>query len=74
MQRAYDNVIHVVLQHLNVVMCLDRAGLVGEDGRNDHGVFDIACMRSFEPDDRLADERDRVAEPDVHGLADGDRS
>ena len=48
MQRAYDNVIHdVALQHLNVVMCLDRAGLVGEDGPTHHGVFDIACMRSI---------------------------
>ena len=47
MQRAYDNVVHdVALQGLPVVMCLDRAGLVGEDGPTHHGVFDIAYMRS----------------------------
>lgn len=46
MQRAYDNVIHdVALQNLHVVMCLDRAGLVGEDGATHHGQFDIAYMR-----------------------------
>lgn len=46
MQRGYDQVIHdVALQNLNVVMCLDRAGLVGEDGATHHGVFDIAYMR-----------------------------
>lgn len=46
MQRAYDNVIHDVAIHkLNVVMCLDRAGLVGEDGVTHHGIFDIAYMR-----------------------------
>lgn len=46
MQRAYDNVIHdVAIQKLNVVMCLDRAGLVGEDGATHHGIFDIAYMR-----------------------------
>ncbi len=43
MQRAYDNVIHdVALQNLPVVLCLDRAGLVGEDGATHHGAFDIA--------------------------------
>lgn len=43
MQRAYDNVIHdVALQNLGVVMCLDRGGLVGEDGATHHGAFDIA--------------------------------
>lgn len=43
MQRAYDNVIHdVALQNLPVVMCLDRAGLVGEDGATHHGAFDLA--------------------------------
>ena len=46
MQRAFDQVIHdVALQRLNVVMCLDRAGLVGDDGATHHGVFDIAYMR-----------------------------
>ena len=47
MQRAYDNVIHdVALQGLHVVMCLDRAGLVGEDGETHHGVFDVAFLDS----------------------------
>lgn len=47
MQRAYDNVIHdVALQNLNMVICLDRAGLVGADGATHHGVFDIACFRT----------------------------
>ena len=48
MQRAYDQVIHdVALQNLAVVFCLDRAGLVGEDGATHHGVFDIAYMRAI---------------------------
>ena len=43
MQRAYDNVIHdVALQNLPVTFCLDRGGLVGEDGATHHGVFDMA--------------------------------
>lgn len=46
MQRAYDNVIHdVALQKLDVVFCLDRAGLVGEDGPTHHGAFDLAYFR-----------------------------
>lgn len=46
MQRAYDNVIHDVAIHKqHVVLCLDRAGLVGEDGPTHHGVFDLAYMR-----------------------------
>ena len=45
MQRAYDNVIHdVALQNLPVVMCLDRAGIVGEDGATHHGAFDLAYL------------------------------
>ena len=45
MQRAYDNVIHdVAIQDLPVVMCLDRGGLVGEDGVTHHGVFDMAAF------------------------------
>jgi len=45
-QRAYDNVIHdVALLNLPVVLCLDRAGLVGEDGPTHHGAFDIAALR-----------------------------
>ena len=47
MQRAYDQVIHdVAIQNLHVIFCLDRGGLVGEDGPTHHGVFDIAYMRS----------------------------
>ncbi|MCH5335190.1 MAG: 1-deoxy-D-xylulose-5-phosphate synthase [Alistipes sp.] len=47
MQRAYDNVIHdVAIQNLHVVMCLDRGGLVGEDGATHHGMFDMACFGS----------------------------
>ena len=46
MQRAYDNVIHdVALQNLDMVMCLDRAGLVGADGATHHGAFDLAAFR-----------------------------
>ncbi|MFA7043159.1 MAG: 1-deoxy-D-xylulose-5-phosphate synthase [Bacteroidales bacterium] len=45
-QRAYDNIIHdVALQKLPVVLCLDRAGLVGEDGPTHHGAFDLAYLR-----------------------------
>jgi 1-deoxy-D-xylulose-5-phosphate synthase len=48
MQRAYDQIIHdVALQKLPVIFCLDRGGLVGEDGPTHHGVFDIAYMRSI---------------------------
>ncbi len=46
-QRAYDNIIHdAALLNLPVVLCLDRAGLVGEDGPTHHGVFDIAALRA----------------------------
>lgn len=46
MQRAYDQVIHdVAIQNLHVIMCLDRAGLVGEDGPTHHGAFDLAYLR-----------------------------
>lgn len=46
MQRAYDNIIHdAALQNLNMVLCLDRAGLVGEDGATHHGSFDLAYLR-----------------------------
>jgi len=46
LQRAYDQVIHdVALQDLPVILCLDRAGLVGEDGATHHGVFDLAYLR-----------------------------
>ncbi|HYQ58632.1 MAG TPA: 1-deoxy-D-xylulose-5-phosphate synthase [Draconibacterium sp.] len=48
MQRAYDQVVHdVAIQNLHVIFCLDRGGIVGEDGPTHHGVFDIAYMRSI---------------------------
>ena len=47
-QRAYDNIIHdVALLNLPVVFCLDRAGLVGEDGPTHHGAFDLAALRTI---------------------------
>ena len=46
LQRAYDQIIHdVALQNLPVIFCLDRAGIVGEDGATHHGVFDISYLR-----------------------------
>ncbi|APG65973.1 1-deoxy-D-xylulose-5-phosphate synthase [Tenacibaculum todarodis] len=46
LQRAYDQIIHdVALQNLPVIFCLDRSGLVGQDGATHHGVFDIAYLR-----------------------------
>lgn len=48
MQRAYDGVIHdVAIQKLNVVFCLDRGGLVGDDGETHHGSFDLVYMRTI---------------------------
>ncbi|MDR0364106.1 MAG: 1-deoxy-D-xylulose-5-phosphate synthase [Bacteroidales bacterium] len=48
MQRAYDQVIHdIALQQLPVVLCLDRGGLVGEDGPTHHGAFDLAYFRAI---------------------------
>ena len=45
-QRAYDKIIHdIAILKLNVVLCLDRAGLVGEDGPTHHGAFDLAALR-----------------------------
>ena len=47
-QRAYDEIVHdVALQNLPVVLCFDRAGLVGEDGATHHGCFDLAAYRSI---------------------------
>jgi 1-deoxy-D-xylulose-5-phosphate synthase len=61
LQRAYDQVIHdVALQNLSVIFCLDRAGLVGEDGATHHGVFDLAYLNCipnlmiFAPKDAIA--------------------
>lgn len=54
MQRAYDNVIHdVALQRLHVIFCLDRAGLVGNDGATHHGQFDLVMFRCI-PNMRVA--------------------
>ncbi|MBQ9498211.1 MAG: 1-deoxy-D-xylulose-5-phosphate synthase, partial [Selenomonadaceae bacterium] len=48
MQRAYDQVLHdICLQNLPVLLCLDRAGLVGEDGATHHGAFDLAYLRTI---------------------------
>ncbi len=48
MQRAFDQVVHdVAIQKLPVILCLDRAGLVGDDGPTHHGAYDIAYMRSI---------------------------
>lgn len=47
MQRAYDMIVHdVALQNLNVALCMDRAGLSGDDGPTHHGLFDISFLRS----------------------------
>ncbi len=47
LQRGYDHIIHdIALQHLPVIFCIDRAGIVGEDGATHHGAFDIAYMRT----------------------------
>ena len=60
LQRAYDQVIHdVAIQNLPVIFCLDRAGLVGEDGATHHGVFDIAYLRCI-PNLMIAAPRDEV--------------
>ena len=46
MQRAYDNIVHdVALQNLHVVFCIDRAGIVGNDGATHHGLLDLAYLR-----------------------------
>lgn len=48
LQRAYDSVLHdICIQNLHVTLCLDRAGLVGDDGYTHHGVFDYAYLRSI---------------------------
>ena len=60
LQRAYDQLIHdVAIQNLPVIFCLDRAGLVGEDGATHHGVFDIAYLRCI-PNLIIAAPRDEV--------------
>ena len=48
MQRAYDQIIHdMALQKLPAIFCMDRAGLVGNDGPTHHGIFDVSFMRSI---------------------------
>src|SRR5690606_6806358 len=60
LQRAYDQVIHdVALQGLPVIFCLDRAGLVGQDGATHHGVFDIAYLRCI-PDFIIVSPRNEI--------------
>ena len=65
MQRAYDQVIHdVCIQNLPVVFCLDRAGLVGEDGPTHHGAFDLTFLRSI-PNMHLIAPRDEADLPNA---------
>ncbi len=60
LQRAYDQVVHdVCLQNLPVIFCIDRAGLVGEDGPTHHGVFDVAYLRHI-PNLQLLAPRDEA--------------
>ena len=60
-QRAYDQIIHdVALQRLPVVLCFDRAGLVGEDGATHNGAFDLAAYRSI-PDTIISAPRDEIS-------------
>ncbi len=59
-QRAYDQIVHdVCLQNLPVTLCLDRAGLVGEDGATHHGAFDFSFLRHI-PNIRIIAPRDEV--------------
>jgi 1-deoxy-D-xylulose-5-phosphate synthase len=59
-QRAYDEIIHdIALQHLPVVLCFDRAGLVGEDGATHQGAFDMAAYRSI-PDTVISAPRNEL--------------
>ena len=59
-QRAYDEIIHdIAIQRLNVVLCLDRAGLVGEDGATHQGAFDLASLRCI-PDTIIAAPKDET--------------
>lgn len=61
MQRAYDQIIHdAALQKLDMVLCLDRAGLVGEDGATHHGALDLAYLRCI-PNVTIASPIDEIA-------------
>ncbi|WP_418509006.1 1-deoxy-D-xylulose-5-phosphate synthase [Corallibacter sp.] len=65
LQRAYDQIIHdVALQKLPVVFCLDRAGLVGEDGATHHGAFDLAYLRCI-PNLTIFAPRDEIELRDI---------
>jgi len=69
MQRAYDQIIHdVCLQNLPVTLCLDRAGLVGEDGPTHHGAFDLSWLRAV-PNLAIAAPRDEDALRDALSTA-----
>lgn len=69
MQRAYDNIIHdVALQNLPVVLCLDRGGLVGEDGATHHGAYDLAYLSAI-PNMVVAAPRDERVLRDMMRLA-----
>lgn len=60
LQRAYDQVIHdIALQNLAVVFCIDRAGIVGNDGATHHGIFDIAFLRAI-PNMIIAAPKDEI--------------
>ena len=64
-QRAYDQIVHdVALQNLPVVLCFDRAGLVGEDGATHHGCFDLAAYRSI-PNATIAAPRNELELKDL---------
>ncbi|MBQ3765803.1 MAG: 1-deoxy-D-xylulose-5-phosphate synthase [Bacteroidales bacterium] len=64
-QRAYDQIIHdVALQNLPVILCFDRAGLVGEDGATHHGCFDLAAYRSI-PNAMIAAPRNELELKDM---------
>lgn len=64
-QRAYDQIIHdVALQQLPVVLCFDRAGLVGEDGPTHHGCYDLAAYRSI-PGTTVASPKDEIELKDM---------
>jgi 1-deoxy-D-xylulose-5-phosphate synthase len=68
MQRSYDQIVHdVCLQKLNVNFCLDRAGLVGEDGATHHGAFDIAFLRHI-PNMVVMAPKDEAELQDMLGL------
>lgn len=71
-QRAVDNVIHdAALQNLDMVLCLDRAGLVGEDGATHHGAFDIAIFRGIPNITIMAPMEGRELRSMMHRVASG---